>query len=122
MWCHRALGRFFTWQVTIRDDHELVTSGPYTLVRHPSYLGWLLMVVGNLLTIFNPNSYFAASGLLGTLAGKALAGAVVLHHANVLGSMVVRAPQEDALLRKEFGAQWDEWARRTPSKMVPFVY
>jgi protein-S-isoprenylcysteine O-methyltransferase Ste14 len=49
----RTLGRFFRSVVMIQRDHALVTSGPYRLLRHPSYAGALLtglgagVVVGN---------------------------------------------------------------------------
>src|SRR6266511_1437639 len=33
--CYRALGRLFTFEMSIRDEHELVTQGPYAWVRHP---------------------------------------------------------------------------------------
>ena len=121
-WAVWTLGRFFTWQVIVRRDHELVTSGPYAFVRHPSYTGWLLMVAGNYLTLFNPHSYFSASGLLGTLVGRLVAGGIVLQHANVAASMMGRVAQEDAMLQKTFGDRWEEWARRTPCRLIPFIY
>ncbi|OAX34700.1 ICMT-domain-containing protein, partial [Rhizopogon vinicolor AM-OR11-026] len=37
--CYRTLGRLFTFELSIRQDHKLVTSGPYSIVRHPSYTG-----------------------------------------------------------------------------------
>jgi protein-S-isoprenylcysteine O-methyltransferase Ste14 len=42
--------------------------------------------------------------------------------AYVLLSIVLRAPTEDALLRKQFGARWDEWAARVPYRIVPGVF
>jgi protein-S-isoprenylcysteine O-methyltransferase len=53
VWAIRTLGRFFRSVVMIQRDHALVTSGPYRLLRHPSYAGALLtglgagVVVGN---------------------------------------------------------------------------
>jgi protein-S-isoprenylcysteine O-methyltransferase Ste14 len=44
--CYRALGRLFTFEMSIRDNHELVTDGPYGWVRHPAYTGILLIVAG----------------------------------------------------------------------------
>ncbi|OBZ67534.1 hypothetical protein A0H81_12475 [Grifola frondosa] len=42
--CYRTLGRFFTYELTLRNNHRLVTSGPYAVVRHPSYIG---LIVGS---------------------------------------------------------------------------
>jgi len=47
------LGRFFTVNVTIAEDHELVTTGLYRYVRHPSYSGSLLTFFGFGLCLVN---------------------------------------------------------------------
>src|SRR5689334_15245567 len=47
------LGRFFTVNVTIAEDHELVTTGVYRYVRHPSYSGTLLTFLGFGLCLVN---------------------------------------------------------------------
>ena len=44
--CYRALGTMFTFEMSIRKDHMLVTSGPYSIVRHPGYTGIFLVVIG----------------------------------------------------------------------------
>lgn len=44
--CYKSLGSLFTFEMSIRDDHRLVKDGPYQVVRHPSYLGLLLTMVG----------------------------------------------------------------------------
>jgi protein-S-isoprenylcysteine O-methyltransferase Ste14 len=41
-WSILTLGRFFTVDVAIADNHRLIASGPYYLVRHPSYTGMML--------------------------------------------------------------------------------
>ena len=46
IWSVRTLGRYFRRSVTIESDHELVTRGPYAVVRHPSYTGGLLSGLG----------------------------------------------------------------------------
>ena len=33
-----------------------------------------------------------------------------------------RPNQEDAVLRKQFEKEWDEWAKKTPYKLIPYVY
>src|SRR6478672_9792503 len=45
-WAIVVLGRFFTVDVTIEKDHELVERGPFRFVRHPSYTGVLLAFAG----------------------------------------------------------------------------
>jgi protein-S-isoprenylcysteine O-methyltransferase len=47
------LGRFFTTNVAISKDHHLIDSGPYHFVRHPSYTGSLLAVLGFTLSFTN---------------------------------------------------------------------
>src|SRR5262245_60604940 len=46
LWPVFVLGRRFSGFVAIQQDHELVTTGIYRFVRHPSYLGVIVMVVG----------------------------------------------------------------------------
>ena len=48
-----ALGRFFTTRVTTRADQTVVDTGPYRYVRHPSYSGMLVTVLGVLLCSTN---------------------------------------------------------------------
>ena len=47
IWAIRVLGKHFTPTVEITANHTLVKSGPYALVRHPSYLGAFLAFIGS---------------------------------------------------------------------------
>ena len=47
------LGRFFTVNVAIAQDHKLITDGPYRYVRHPSYSGAFLIFLGLALCLQN---------------------------------------------------------------------
>jgi protein-S-isoprenylcysteine O-methyltransferase len=47
------LGRFFTVTVAIHSRHEVIGSGPYRLIRHPSYAGALLAFLGIALSLDN---------------------------------------------------------------------
>jgi len=44
--CFQALGKMFTFEMSIRKDHQLVKTGPYSIVRHPAYTGVLLTQAG----------------------------------------------------------------------------
>src|SRR5436190_5233503 len=52
-WAIVILGRFFTVDVVIEKDHELVERGPFRWVRHPSYTGVLLAFLGWAMTLWN---------------------------------------------------------------------
>ena len=49
--CYYYLGKHFTFELSVHDDHKLVTSGPYSVVRHPSYSGNTLIVIGLLVPV-----------------------------------------------------------------------
>ncbi|KAG1829270.1 hypothetical protein EV424DRAFT_1535883 [Suillus variegatus] len=42
LYCMSTLGKYWSWPLSVRREHRLVTSGPYSLFRHPSYTGFLL--------------------------------------------------------------------------------
>lgn len=97
-----VLGRFFTRTVMIRADHEIVERGPYRYLRHPSYSGYLLEVLGCAIALDN----FAA--------------AVVLLGVNLV-IYSIRMRVEEAALMEAFGPAYAAYRRRT-SRIVPFIY
>jgi protein-S-isoprenylcysteine O-methyltransferase Ste14 len=101
-WAIIMLGRFFTVDVTIEKDHEVVERGPFRIVRHPSYTGVLLAFVGLGLSLRN----WAA--LLVILLPI---GAAFIHRMSV---------EEDALSRA-LGPRYAEYMKRT-KRLVPFIY
>ncbi|MFL6541407.1 MAG: methyltransferase family protein [Chthoniobacterales bacterium] len=91
-WSIIVLGRFFTVDVTIEKDHEVVEAGPYRLVRHPSYTGVLLAFVGWGLSLHNWLALlvllvpiFAAFAHRMTVEEEALAGALGEHYRAYMG-------------------------------------
>jgi protein-S-isoprenylcysteine O-methyltransferase len=46
LWSVRTLGRYFTFVVRVSDDQPVIETGPYRLLRHPSYAGFMLTSVG----------------------------------------------------------------------------
>ncbi|TFY77545.1 hypothetical protein EWM64_g6467 [Hericium alpestre] len=96
--CYRTLGRFFTFELSLRDKHKLVTGGPYAWVRHPSYTGGVLTFAGYLVCVWGPGSWLHECGWLSTVR------------------------KEDEFLRQEFGVQWDDWVQRVCYRLVPRIY
>ncbi|KAI0042244.1 hypothetical protein FA95DRAFT_1564492 [Auriscalpium vulgare] len=120
--CYRALGLLFTFEITLRANHRLVTRGPYAYVRHPSYAASVLTVVGTLLLHFGPGSWFRAEGLLDGSAGWWYAALWTAMSAYALASLLARAPAEDAMLRDQFKEEWDAWAARVPYRVIPGIF
>ncbi|KAJ7473636.1 hypothetical protein B0H11DRAFT_2282508 [Mycena galericulata] len=55
--CFRALGPLFTFHLTVHPAHTLVTTGPYSHVRHPAYTGSLLIIAGLAFSHLSPGSW-----------------------------------------------------------------
>ncbi|KIJ60839.1 hypothetical protein HYDPIDRAFT_138568 [Hydnomerulius pinastri MD-312] len=120
--CYRTLGRFFTFELSVKKDHRLVTQGPYSVVRHPSYSGTLLLTTGMLLVNAHPESWLRTSGVLDFTPLKIIllgwAGVTVA----IATSLFARSAHEDQLMRKEFGAEWDRWASTVRYRIIPGIY
>lgn len=99
-WAILTLGRFFTTSVTTRPGQTVVQAGPYRLVRHPSYTGMLLTVLGLLLSSANWIS----------LACFAI----------VLPGLAYRIKVEEGALLGALGDPYRDYMRRT-RRLVPFV-
>lgn len=79
--CYRTLGPFYAFQLAIRDDH-LITHGPYSVVRHPAYAGFLLILFGHFLADFGPGSWWREVSTTSTtscIALYAIAAAYIVH-------------------------------------------
>ncbi|PPQ98204.1 hypothetical protein CVT26_003456 [Gymnopilus dilepis] len=120
--CYRALGRLFTFRLALLKNHRLVTHGPYAWVRHPAYTGLMLMLFGLACWQISPGSYAVECGVLDTTVGKLLAFTNFGVMSSVTLGLLVRMPEEDKMLKRAFGAQWDEWATRVPYSVLPGIY
>jgi protein-S-isoprenylcysteine O-methyltransferase len=101
-WAIITLGRFFTVDVTIEKDHELVERGPFRLVRHPSYTGVLLAFVGFALTLRNW-------------------AALLIILLPIFAAFIRRMNVEEDALSRALGSRYADYMRRT-KRLVPFVY
>jgi protein-S-isoprenylcysteine O-methyltransferase Ste14 len=121
--CYRELGRLFTWELAIRKDHRLITTGPYSIVRHPSYTAITITSLGVVYAMLGPGSWLRECGWPDTRVGQALAGLWAGY--NIFTSLRLcwmRCPAEDRVLREQFPEEWNVWAKRTPYRLIPFVY
>lgn len=122
LWCYRTLGRHFTFKLYLQEGHELVTDGPYRIVRHPSYTGLLLTEIGAFLLQFAAGTLFREAGWARTRFGQGYMCFWLLLRSFETVGFLVRTVYEDRFLRARFGEQWKSWARRTPHRLIPFVY
>ena len=120
--CYRNLGNLFTWDLAIKKEHKLVTSGPYSVVRHPSYTGSAMIGIGAVLYYFGKGSWFVSYGGLSMFWGRAFAVGWSALGLFVPVLLCSRVNVEDEVLRKQFGAEWETYARSTPYKLIPFAY
>ncbi|HEU0240365.1 MAG TPA: isoprenylcysteine carboxylmethyltransferase family protein [Micromonosporaceae bacterium] len=102
VWSFRALGQYFSFSIEVRPDQNVVTAGPYRTVRHPSYAGGLLMVVGVGLTSAN----WAAVAVMAVLA---------------LVMVVWRIRVEENALLTTLGDRYRSYASGT-KRLVPLVW
>jgi protein-S-isoprenylcysteine O-methyltransferase len=96
------LGRFFTVNVAIHSGHEIIDTGPYRYIRHPSYTGALLAFLGLALTLTNWMSL----------------AVIVLP---VVWAFSRRISIEETALASALGSPYTNYMRRT-KRLVPFVY
>jgi protein-S-isoprenylcysteine O-methyltransferase Ste14 len=101
-WSVTSLGSFFTTAVEVQRDHRIVQTGPYAWLRHPSYTGALLTVVG------------LSLGLGSWL------GCVVAALFGVAG-LVQRILIEEHALSMRLGPAWTEFAARR-KRLIPLVW
>jgi protein-S-isoprenylcysteine O-methyltransferase len=96
------LGRFYTVNVAIHSGHEIIDTGPYARIRHPSYSGALLAFLGLALTLTNWLS-------------------LVLVMVPILWAFSRRIATEENALASALGSPYTNYMRRT-KRLAPFIY
>ena len=119
---YHHLGRFFRFEASIQRDHELIVSGPYSVVRHPSYTGGIVITCGLFPWHLSKGSWFMESGSWNTMLGRLF---LVLYFSAIFSIIfftLTRMSKEDKALRNQFGKKWDDWAKRVPFAIFPGIY
>jgi protein-S-isoprenylcysteine O-methyltransferase Ste14 len=101
VWARRHLGRNWSGTVTIKAGHELITSGPYAIVRHPIYTGLLFGFAGSALAV-------------GEWRGLLALGIVTL-------ALWRKLRVEELGMRRLFGETYARYAKRVRA-LIPGVY
>jgi protein-S-isoprenylcysteine O-methyltransferase Ste14 len=100
VWARRHLGRNWSGIVTVKQDHELIRSGPYGLVRHPIYTGLLLAILGT-------------AGAIGEWRG-------LFAFALITVGFVLKFKMEERFMSETFGEQYARYRAEVRS-LIPFV-
>lgn len=100
VWARVHLGKYWSGEVQIKEGHRLIKTGPYALVRHPIYTGFLLAILGSAVT-------------LGEVRGLVIIGAT-------LTAFWRKLRIEEAVLSREFGGEYAAYRGRTKA-LIPFV-
>jgi protein-S-isoprenylcysteine O-methyltransferase Ste14 len=101
VWGRRALGDNWSGRVTVKNDHELVRSGPYRRIRHPIYAGGLLGLLGTAL----------ASGKVSAFLGVMLAVCALVYKLRI----------EERWMLAQFGSVYRDYQRASWA-LVPLIY
>ncbi len=93
VWTHRTLDRFYSAELEIQTQHQLMTNGPYSRIRHPMYTTFILFTLGTVLL---------AANLFVTIFGLI-----------VCFSLYPISKREEQMLLDEFGDQYHAYMNRT---------
>jgi protein-S-isoprenylcysteine O-methyltransferase Ste14 len=93
IWTEIELGRQFSPQLQLRQEHKLITSGPYAYLRHPLYT--VLDAFGLSLPLVNANWFFTAFFILSLLG------------------LAFRSPKEERMMLEHFVAPYRIYMQRT---------
>ncbi len=93
IWARRHIGKNWSGLVTLKEDHQLICTGPYRWVRHPIYTGMLVGVLGTAL-------------VLGEWRG-------IVAFALLIVALTLKARREEALMVRHFGNVYEDYRRKT---------
>ncbi len=100
VWSFKSLGENYSQDIMIKKNHELVTKGPFKLIRHPQYMCQILLDLG------------ATAATLGYVVGFLALIEIPIY--------IMRASAEDKLLYKYFAERFSEYKKKS-GFMIPFI-
>ncbi|MBK9097167.1 MAG: isoprenylcysteine carboxylmethyltransferase family protein [bacterium] len=100
VWSFKTLGDNYSQDIMIKKNHELVTKGPFSLIRHPQYMCQILLDLG------------AAAATFGLIVGLLALIEIPIY--------IMRASMEDKLLAKYFTEKFSDYKKKS-GFMFPFI-
>lgn len=101
LWARFFLGRNWSGEITVKRDHQLIRSGPYAIVRHPIYSGFLFALLGTAV----------AFGQIRGFIGLALAAI----------GWRLKSRVEERFMTEQFGDEYTAYEREVKA-LVPFIW
>jgi len=138
--CFHTLKRLYTFSHTTLNGHSLVKTGPYSIVRHPGYVGAVLVRGGMICLLISSGGLADAAGAVslksspllpwlsdsvGGMFSSALRAGLGLFTGYAISEqtwLLSRSWREDETLHEKFGAEWEEYQRNVPSRFIPFIF
>ncbi|KAG1838843.1 hypothetical protein C8R48DRAFT_622036 [Suillus tomentosus] len=121
-YCMLTLGKFWSFRLSIKEEHRIVTNGPYSIVRHPSYTGVLLQNVGLVIMHGSEGSWVRQSGILQLPYVKVSAAVILCTFTIGALTIIKRCSVEDKVLQRAMGEDWANWAKKVKYRLLPGVY
>jgi protein-S-isoprenylcysteine O-methyltransferase Ste14 len=101
VWARLLLGRNWSSNVTLKQDHTLIRRGPYTIVRHPIYTGFLVAMLGVAL-------------ILGEIRGLIAVGVLFL-------AFWLKSSMEERFMLQQFGPEYLRYQHQVKA-LIPYVF
>ena len=100
VWARIHLGKYWSGRITLKENHRVIQTGPYALVRHPIYSGLILALFGTAITL----------GTMPAFAGFAF----------MLIAFVRKLKIEETWLCSQFGAEYEAYRNRVKALIPRF--
>ncbi|KAJ8481062.1 hypothetical protein ONZ45_g15435 [Pleurotus djamor] len=120
--CMNVLGDQFTFKIGIQQGHKLVTTGPYSIVRHPSYTSGAVVYFASIASQLIPGSWLTECTLVGAHGWSGKATVLLFASLVMTPSIIARMSLEDRMLKATFGREWEEYRDVVRFKFFPGVY
>lgn len=103
IWARRILGRNWSANATVKENHELIQTGPYKITRHPIYTGMIIAFLGTLLAVL-PNWAGLAFFVFGIVG------------------LYLKMRKEEQLMTQTFPNEYGVYRERVRYRLIPYIF